>query len=127
MEKKGNLNSSKEFLLNSAPEIISILKIIAHQKRFEILILLLEGPLTFQKLLEKTTLKKSALSNHLNDLKDKHLVDKVQHGTYKITDYGKNYVKSIENAYRENYNIKKKIKEKNQMLKLTKSFLERDR
>jgi len=72
-------------------------------------------------------LKKSALSNHLNDLKDKHLVDKVQHGTYEITDYGKNYVKSIENAYREDYNIKKKIKEKNQRLKLTKSFLERDR
>lgn len=127
MDKKSNLNPSGEFLLKSSPEIVSILKTIAHQKRFEILILLLEGPLTFQNLLEKTALKKSALANHLNDLKDKYLVEKIQHGTYNITDDGKNYVKSIENAYRENVTMKRRIKESKQRLKLSKSFLERNK
>ena len=127
MDKKGNLDSSGEFLLNSSAEIVSILKTIAHKKRFEILILLLDRPLTFQILLEETDLKKSALANHLNDLKDKFLVEKVQHGTYKITDDGKTYIKSIETAYRENITMKRRIKETEQRLKLTKSFLERNK
>lgn len=127
MDKKSNLDSSGEFLLNSSTEIVSILKTIAHKKRFEILILLLDRPLTFQILLEETDLKKSALANHLNDLKDKFLVEKVQHGTYKITDDGKTYIKSIETAYRENITMKKRIKETEQRLKLTKSFLERNK
>lgn len=127
MDKKSNLDSSGEFLLNSSAEIVSILKTIAHKKRFEILILLLDGPLTFQILLEETNLKKSALANHLNDLKEKFLVEKIQHGTYKITDDGKTYIKSIETAYRENITMKRKIEETKQRLKLTKSFLERNK
>lgn len=127
MDKKSNLNPSQEFLLNSSGEIVSILKTIAHRSRFKILILLLEGPLTFQTLLEETNLKKSALANHLNDLKDKFLVEKVQHGTYKITDDGKNYIKSIETTYRENKAMKRKIKETKQRMELAKSFLERNR
>lgn len=127
MDKKSNLDSSGELLLNSSAEIVSILKTIAHKKRFEILILLLDGPLTFQILLEETNLKKSALANHLNDLKEKFLVEKIQHGTYKITDDGKTYIKSIETAYRENITMKRKIEETKQRLKLTKSFLERNK
>jgi len=127
MDKKSNLDSSGELLLNSSAEIVSILKTIAHKKRFKILILLLDGPLTFQILLEETNLKKSALANHLNDLKEKFLVEKVQHGTYMITDDGKTYIKSIETAYRENITMKRKIEETKQRLKLTKSFLERNK
>ncbi len=127
MDKKSDSDSSREFLLNSTPEIVSILKTIAHQKRFEILILLIENPLKFQSLLEKTSLKKSALANHLNDLKNKKLVEKIHHGTYKITDDGKNYIKSIENVYKENNTLRKKIKETKQRQELSKSFLDRNK
>jgi len=125
MDKKSDLDPSQEFLMNSSDDIVSILKTIAHINRFRILILLLNGPLTFQTLLEQMDLKKSALANHLTELKDSNLVDKVHHGTYEISENGKNYIKSIEKTYRENKVIEKKVWESKQREQLSKSFLER--
>ncbi|WP_269848461.1 ArsR/SmtB family transcription factor [Methanosarcina horonobensis] len=98
------------------------MKTIAHINRFRILILLLKGPLTFQMLLEQMDIKKSALANDLAELKDSNLVDKIQHGTYEISENGKNYVKSIEKTYRESMDIEKKVWESKQRERLSKSF-----
>lgn len=125
MDKKSDLDPSQEFLLNFSNDIVSILKTLAHNNRFRILVLLLNEPLTFQTLLEKTDLKKSALANHLTELKDSNLVDKIHHGTYEISEYGKNYIKSIEKTYKENKVIEKKVWESKQRENLSKSFLER--
>ncbi|MDQ1253372.1 MAG: hypothetical protein QG646_2539 [Euryarchaeota archaeon] len=125
MDKKNDLDLSQEFLINSSDEILSILKTIAHVNRFRILVLLLNGPLTFRTLLEEMNIKKSALANHLTELKNSNLVNKIQHGTYKISDSGKNYIKSIERSYRENKAIEKRIWESKQREQLSKSFLER--
>jgi len=95
MESKNPLDKSEELLLNSFDEITALLTAIGHPNRFKILILLLKGPLTFQALLKEMNLKKSALANHLTHLKDRTLVEKIQHGTYKITDDGRNYVQTI--------------------------------
>ncbi|MCC4765463.1 MAG: helix-turn-helix domain-containing protein [Methanosarcina vacuolata] len=125
MDKKSDLELSHEFLMNSSEDIVSILKTIAHINRFRILILLLNGPLTFQTLLEKIDLKKSALANHLTELKDSNLVEKTHHGTYEISENGKNYIKSIEKIYKESKVIEKKVWEAKQREQLSKSFLER--
>jgi predicted transcriptional regulator len=125
MDNKSDLDSSQEFLMNSSDDIVSLLKIIAHINRFRILVLLLSGPLTFQTLLEQMDLKKSALANHLTELKDSNLVERIHHGTYEISENGKNYIKSIEKTYRENKVIEKKIWESKQREQLSKSFLER--
>ncbi len=125
MDKKSDLDPSQEFLMNSSDNIVSILKIIAHINRFRILVFLLNGPLTFQTLLEKMDIKKSALANHLTELKDSNLVDKIHHGTYEISENGKNYIKSIEKTYRENKVIEMKVWESKQREQLSKSFLER--
>lgn len=125
MNKKSDLDPSQEFLMNSLEDIVSILKTIAHINRFKILVLLLKGPLTFQMLLEQMDIKKSALANDLAELKDSNLVDKIQHGTYEISENGKNYVKSIEKTYRESMDIEKKVWESKQRERLSKSFLER--
>lgn len=125
MDKKSDLELSQEFLMNSSEDIVSILKTIAHINRFRILILLLNGPLTFQTLLEKIDLKKSALANHLTELKDSNLVEKTHHGTYEISENGKNYIKSIEKIYKESKVIEKKVWEAKQREQLSKSFLER--
>ena len=119
------MDKSQESLLISFDEITAILTAIGHPNRFKILILLLKGPLTFQALLKATNLKKSALANHLTHLKNKSLIEKIQHGTYKITDDGRNYVQSIEAAYRESEARKKKIKEAEQREELARTFLER--
>ncbi len=125
MENKTPLDKSQKLLLSSFDEIIAILTAIGHPNRFKILILLLKGPMTFQALLEEMNLKKSALANHLTHLKNKSLVEKIQHGTYKITDDGRNYIHAIEVTYRESKLRKKKIEETKQRQELARSFLER--
>ena len=125
MENKNPLDKSQELLLSSFDEIIAILTAMRHPNRFKILILLLKGPMTFQALLDEMNLKKSALANHLTHLKNKSLVEKIQHGTYKITDEGRNYMQAIEATYRESELRKKKIEETKQRQELARSFLER--
>ncbi|WP_048107458.1 helix-turn-helix transcriptional regulator [Methanosarcina barkeri] len=125
MDKKSDLDPSQEFLISSSGDIVSILKTIAHINRFTILVLLLNGPSTFQMLLERMDIKKSALANHLAELKDSNLVEKTHHGTYEISENGKNYIKSIEKIYRENKVIEQKIWEAKQREQLSKSFLKR--
>lgn len=125
MDKKSDSTASQEFLMDSSDEIVSILKTIAHINRFKILVLLLNGPLSFQTLLEEIDIKKSALANHLTELRNSNLVDKIQHGTYKITENGINYINSIEKIYKENKAIEKRVWESKQRENLTRSFLER--
>ncbi|MBI5680438.1 MAG: winged helix-turn-helix transcriptional regulator [Methanobacterium sp.] len=125
MDKKSDFGPSQEFLMNSSDEIVSILKTITHISRFKILVLLLNGPLSFQTMLEEMDIKKSALANHLTELKNSNLVDKIQHGTYKITENGKNYIESIEKTYKENKANEKRVWESKQREHLTRSFLER--
>ena len=125
MENKNPLDKSQELLLSSFDEIIAILTAMRHPNRFKILILLLKRPMTFQALLDEMNLKKSALANHLTHLKNKSLIEKIQHGTYKITDDGRNYMQAIEATYRESKLRKKKIEETKQREELARSFLER--
>jgi predicted transcriptional regulator len=125
MDKKSYLDPSQEFLMNYSDEILSILKTITHISRFRILVLLLNGPLTFQTLLEQMDIKKSALANHLTELQNSNLVNKIQHGTYDISENGKNYIKLIEKTYKENINLEKKVWESKQREQLSKAFLER--
>lgn len=116
---------SQEFLLSSCDELVSILTTLGQSSRFKILVLLLKGPMTFQALLNELRIKKSALANHLNYLKERSLIEKIQHGTYAITDDGRTYVEAIEAAYRKSEARKRKIEEARQRHELTKTFLER--
>lgn len=119
------LDESQEFLLSAYDELVSLLTALGQPSRFKVLVLLLKGPTTFQTLRHETGLKKSALANHLIHLKEKSLIEKIQHGTYALTDDGRTYVEAIEAAYRKSEARKKKIKEAKQRHELTKTFLER--
>ena len=71
----------KKFLEKSSDDIIELLRILDHPKRFEILIFLLEGHVSsFSDLLKEFELQKSALANHLSILVDKGLVIKKEKG-----------------------------------------------
>ncbi|MFX0095718.1 MAG: ArsR/SmtB family transcription factor [Candidatus Hodarchaeota archaeon] len=119
------LEESQNSLLESFDELDAILKAIGHHNRFKILILLLTGPLTFQSLLNKMNLGKTALANHLTHLKSKNLIEKIQHGNYSISPDGKDYLLAIETVYDKTEARKTKLKEAQQKYHLTKSFLER--
>ena len=97
-------------LQNSFDDITLVLKSISHPSRLKILILLMKGALSFQALLDMMGLKKSGLANHLTNLKEAGLVEKIQHGTYRITEDGINYLKAIEETYRVS-NSRKKLQQ----------------
>jgi predicted transcriptional regulator len=70
-------------------------------------------------------IQKSALANHLTKLKNSGLIEKVHYGTYRLSDDGDKYLKSIESVFKESKIRKKHIEDTKQRLEVTKSFLER--
>ncbi|MHA2232613.1 MAG: ArsR/SmtB family transcription factor [Candidatus Hodarchaeales archaeon] len=98
-EDRKSLEDAQKSLLQSSSEITAILKAISHPNRFKILTLLFSGPQTFQTFLDELNLKKSALASHLDQLKRNSLVEKMHHGTYKITDDGLSYMQALEAIY----------------------------
>lgn len=127
MDKKIDSDLSREFLLDSMEEIVTILKAIGNPNRFKILILLLDGPSNFQMLLDETNLKKSALANHLSQLINAGLMEKIQHGTYCLTEDGKKYVKTIGNSFKASKMLEEQMKKSEQMKNLSIAFLERNK
>ena len=124
MEKIDSLQRS-EFLNMSFDEIDNILILIAHPTRFKILILLLNGPMSFQSIMGEIKIQKSALANHLTKLKNSYLIEKVQYGTYRLTEDGNKYLEYLELAFKESKMRRKQIEDGKQRLEMTKSFLER--
>lgn len=114
-----------EFLNSSFDEVDNILILIAHPTRFKILILLLNGPMSFQSLMGEIKIQKSALANHLTKLKNSYLIEKVQYGTYRLTEDGNKYLEYLELAFKESKMRRKQIEDSKQRLEMTKSFLER--
>lgn len=127
MDKEIDSNLSKEFLLNSTEGIVTILKAIGNPNRFKILIYLLDGPSSFQMLLDETDLKKSALANHLSRLMNTGLIEKIQHGTYCLTEDGEKYLKNIGNAFKTSQRLGIQITESKKRKNLSMSFLERNK
>ena len=76
-------------------ELLPILKALGNPKRFSILIALLDGPCSFQKLLSHTHLQKTAIANHLNQLVQVNLIQKPDYGFYDLTIDGVEYLRSI--------------------------------
>jgi len=78
------LSALKRTLLEEYETFIPLIKCIANEKRMEIIILLLDGPKSFQFLISNTLLQKTALSNHLAQLIEVNLVSKPTFGSYQI-------------------------------------------
>lgn len=89
-----NLSLKIELIANYE-QILPTIKAIANEKRFLILILILDGPKSFQYLLDATKLQKTALSNHLIQLIDSKLIEKPDFGRYQLLLDGKNYLRNI--------------------------------
>jgi DNA-binding HxlR family transcriptional regulator len=106
-------------------EIASILKTIGNQKRFKILISLLEGTQSFGYLLKETNLQRTALSNHLTKLININLIEKVNFGIYNITGDGLEFMKALDKAYYESPTQTLKRFDNLQGGKISKSFLHR--
>ena len=102
MVKKKPIEVTQNLLQKSFERISTILKAMGQVYRLKILIMLLSEPRTFQTLCDETDLKNTALSNHLTKLRAAMLIEKMQHGLYKITEDG---LKFLENSTKSKFGI----------------------
>jgi predicted transcriptional regulator len=82
-------------------EALNVARALANESRFEILTQLYIEPLTFKNLKEITALEKSALANNLAILLDTGLIEKYQHGIYRITADGKKLLETLASFIKE--------------------------
>ncbi|MBK5115043.1 MAG: winged helix-turn-helix transcriptional regulator [Candidatus Heimdallarchaeota archaeon] len=114
-----------ESLQRSFNELMLVLKAFGTPNRLKILITLLEGPKTFQELIDSVEIKRTALSNHIVSLKDASLVDKIHHGYYRVTQKGLEFLYAIDKAYQESQTSDALEKESEQRKQLIDTFLRR--
>ncbi|MFX1375138.1 MAG: ArsR/SmtB family transcription factor [Promethearchaeota archaeon] len=91
----------KKEIINSLDNISKLGKSVAHPKRLQILVLLLDEQRDFSTLIEETDLKKTALSKHLSQLMENSLVAKHGRGIYYITTDGKELLKAVTLVYKD--------------------------
>jgi len=85
----------------SITEIADIIKVISHEKRLQILTLVLNEAQDFSSLLIDTELQKTALSNHLVKMINVRLIQKVERGKYLITDDGRELLELVSSFYQK--------------------------
>ena len=94
-------------LVTHQAEILTVLKAFISEKRFEILIQLLDGPKSFQALLDSVHLQKTALAHHLSSLQEVFLIEKPGYGSYKIHQDGAKYLETIYNTWLQSLSVQK--------------------
>ena len=109
----------------SFSEIVDILKVLGNEKRIQILILLLEGPQSYNIIVQELDLKKTAVSNHLTQLIGVNLIRREGNGVYEITTDGLEFIRAIERAYQKSPTRQAKKFDSLQRRGISKSFLER--
>ncbi|MHA2270731.1 MAG: ArsR/SmtB family transcription factor [Candidatus Hodarchaeales archaeon] len=92
----------KSFLLRSPKEISELFKTISHSKRLQVLALLMnEDSKPFLSLQHETGMSKTALANHLAQLINKNLIDRIERGSYRITKDGQELLNAAVILYRD--------------------------
>ena len=109
----------------SFSEITDILKALGNEKRIQILISLLKGPQSYSTIVQVLDLKKTAVSNHLTQLRDVKLIRREGNGVYEITSDGLQFIKAIENAYQKSPTRQAEKFDSLQRRGISESFIER--
>jgi DNA-binding HxlR family transcriptional regulator len=97
--RKTDDNSPHNVLLESPNGIAELLRLAAHPARIQIMALLLQGEHEFSNLMQQTKLSKTGLANHLNQLVEKELIEKIGRGEYNITADGKELLRAAAAMY----------------------------
>ena len=108
-------------------ELLKIIKAVDNQSRFRTLVSLMSTPRAFQDIKGITGLEKSTLSIHLNTLIDASLVEKYQHGVYRITDMGLELLESLLGVYSNQVQRESRAQQAAIKREMTETFLQRGR
>ena len=114
-----------ESLKESSVEIVSILKSLGNEYRFQILLQLLTGTKSFGTIAKNINREKTAISNHLSHLIHTNLIEKGDYGIYKISGDGIEFMKAIDSALQQSPTRQQKKFNELQSRKISNSFLKR--
>ncbi len=114
-----------ESLSESFSEIVSLLKSLGNEHRFQILLYLLKGSKSFGNIVKDTNRKKTAVSNHLSQLIVTNLIEKGDYGIYKISGDGIEFMKAIDFAFQKSPTRQMRKFKDLQSRKISNSFLNR--
>ncbi|MFW9991001.1 MAG: winged helix-turn-helix domain-containing protein [Candidatus Odinarchaeota archaeon] len=108
-----NLEVLQRELLRSTEQISDFIKTIGHSKRYLLLVLLMIEPKTFRFLKKEVNIEKTALFNHLTKLMKALLVEKIDHGTYCLTEDARDLLRVTYDVYHKSkvreYQIKRAL------------------
>jgi len=114
-----------ESLKESSMEIVSILKSLGNEYRFQILLQLLTGTKSFGTIVKNINREKTAVSNHLSHLINANLIEKGDYGIYRISEDGIEFMKAIDSAFQHSPTRQLRKFKELQSRKISKSFLNR--
>jgi len=114
-----------ESLNESSKEIVSILKSLGNEYRFQILLQLLTGTKSFGTIVKNVNREKTAISNHLSHLINTNLIKKGDYGIYRISEDGIEFMKAIDSAFQQSPTRQQKKFNELQSRKISNSFLNR--
>ena len=89
MSKQLTSEDIQRTVLESQDDLARMLRAVAHDKRLQLLALVVEGRQEFAGLLKATGLSKTALANHLGQLLDSGLIERLERGNYQLTADGR--------------------------------------
>jgi DNA gyrase inhibitor GyrI/DNA-binding HxlR family transcriptional regulator len=112
MNKQGDEEDMENITQQSAKAMADYFLAVSHPKRIMVLSLLAEDSMDFADLLEKTGIRKTALSNHLTQLADKRLIQRVSHGHYALTEDGNHVLSAVLDIYNDSTLSKEEEKKK---------------
>ncbi|MHA1507950.1 MAG: ArsR/SmtB family transcription factor [Promethearchaeota archaeon] len=125
MISKNIHDSLIESLIESSKEIVSILKSLGNEYRFQILLQLLTGAKSFGNIVKNVNREKTAISNHLYHLKNTNLIEKGDYGVYRISEDGIEFMKAIDSAFQQSPTRQLRKFKELQSRKISISFLNR--
>jgi DNA-binding HxlR family transcriptional regulator len=120
---KPQSNFLKSQINNISDDILIILKAMGNNKRLTILIQLLDGAKSFNNLMIRTKLQKTAISNHLNILIKTKLIEKPDYGLYQLTDDGVHFLRVLNEGWENSMASQVKKLHQVQSKKMSNSFL----
>jgi len=111
LSEKIDAKQLQSILLESPNGVADLLKSAAHPVRIQILALLLRGDGDFSRLMQETELSKTALANHLKQLMNKRLVQRVSRGEYRLTVDGGELLNAAATMYQDSAQREEKQRE----------------
>jgi DNA-binding HxlR family transcriptional regulator len=107
-------------ILSDFPEgIAEMLRSASHPARIRVLTLLLRGEHKFSRLQRSTSLSKTALANHLDQLVDRKLVDRIDRGEYDLTVFGRRLIEAVATIYSDSA-----LREREEQRRLSRRYAE---